>query len=459
MNPSPMQAARPESMISAFVAEYSTKRTFYEQTARKAAKMCEAALNRESIGHEALYRGKTTESLSKKLQDHEQEGHQYQTVDDIKGNIIDLCGARIVLDSWMDEDRVKKIIHQKFEVVKVKDLPDTVVTRKGARKREAYQKTFSSYVATHYRVRLKIGYLSRDLNLREVETGIIEIQVKDRVHHSHAETEHSAYKSNSAPDPKEAIVFDVWMGAAELFTLCEKQARDMKAQREAEDNMPFTSLDQLGFYLDKFIGVRAPGWVKNVRKGNSWTPLWVFLNTFSKMNTQRFLEQKLVGIFDANSESLYSRMSSPYEPAIVTVNIFIMDRILLGDYGELGQALEAPQHCDPHKHKILTMRSTIVWLDKTFVPQMTWTCIFCESGYRESLLKSLTWLNCPERKRSLFYQPLKTRDISKMNFLGDWFEENDARHIRLAFTMAKLGMRRDNNQTDKAFEGILHVLE
>ncbi|KAJ5991854.1 RelA/SpoT [Penicillium sp. IBT 35674x] len=456
MNSSPMQAARPESVISAFVAEYSTKRTFYEKTAIKAAKICEAALNREGIGHkETEHRAKEIVSLTKKLHGRVQKGHQYQTIDDIKSDITDICAARIILDSWMDEKKVKNILHQKFEVVKIKHLPDTIITRKEAGESELYRKKFSSYVATHYLVRLKSGYLSKDPDVREAETGIIEIQVKDFVHHAHAVQEHSAYKLDSAPDPEEEIVFDFWMGAAELFELSEKQARDMIAQKEA----PFNTIDEVGVYLDKFISKRAAGWVKNAPRGNSWTPLWAFLNAFSKMNTHRLLEELLVGIFDAESESLFSRMSASYEPATVTLNIFIMDRILLGDCGKLRQVLGAPQHRDSHEYKILTMRNTIMWLDKTFVPRMTWTCIFGECGHQESLLQSLTWLNCPKQKRFLSDQPLTVSDISKMNFLWSWLEEHDVRHIRLAFTMAKIGMQRRHDQPDKAFEGLLHSLE
>lgn len=455
MNPSPMQAARPESVISAFVAEYSTKRTFYEKTAMKAAKICEAALKREGIEHKTRHRAKAIDSLTTKLQRRVQKGHQYQTIDDIKSDISDICGARIILDSWMDEKRVKNILHQKFEVVEIKHLPDTMITRKEDGESEVYRKKFSSYVGTHYLVRLKSGYLSKDFSFREAETGIIEIQVKDFVHNAHAEQEHSAYKLDSVQDPEEEIVFDFWMGAAELFELSEKQARDMLAQKEA----PFTTIDEVGVYLDKFIGRRAAAWVKKAPRGNSWTPLWEFLKAFSKMNTHRLLEELLVGIFDADSESLFLRTSTSYEPAIVTLNIFIMDRILLGNYGKLRQALDAPQHRDSHEYKILTMRNTIIWLDKTFVPRMTWTWIFGECGHRESLLQSLTWLNCPKQKRFLSDQPLKASDISKMNFLWRWLEENDVRHIRLAFTMAKIGMQRVHDQPDKAFEGLLHLLE
>lgn len=454
-----MQAARPESVISAFVAEYSTKRTFYKKTAIKAAKICEAALTREEIGHRTQNRAKDLDSLSKKIQDRVQEGHQYQTIDDIKNDIGDICAARIILDSWMDAKRVKDILHQRFEVVKVKDLPDTTITRKEARKSEVYQKMFPPYVATHYHVRLKTEYLSKDLNLREAEKGIIEIQVKDFVHHAHAEQEHSAYKSNSASDPKVTIKFDLWSGAAQFVQLCEKQACEMMVQQEAEKDKPFTSLDEVGCHVNDFIRDKAPGWVQGACKGNSWTPMWAFLETFSEMNTHGLLDELLMGIFDANSETLYSRISASYEPTIMTLNIFIMDRVLLGDYREPRQALETPQHPDAHEFKILTMRSTIIWLDKTFVPQMTWTCIFGECGHRESLLQSLTWLNCPKQKCFSSDQPLTASDISKMNFLWSWLEENEVRHIRLAFTMAKIGMRRDRDQPIKAFEGLLHSLD
>lgn len=443
-----MQTARPESVISDFVAEYSTKQHFYAETARKVAKLCESSLKSVDIRHDVEHRGKETASLSKKLQDRMREGHQYQTKDDIKRDIIDLCGARIILHSIMDKERVKKIIFQKFTDVKAKDHPDPVVTRKEARKREGFQNEFDPYDATHYRVRLRSEDLSQDPDLCEAESGIIEIQVTTSEDHAHAKAQHSAYKADFAPDTSLASILDLWKGDIKLNHAFRRHVMNIIAQKEAQDNEAFASLSKVGSYVDDFIKDKAAEWVRDIPKGHSWTALWKFLNTFSDKNSQKALEALLIENLDAESESEYKRISGEYKLATVTVSIFLMDRLILGDYGESGKDPKNVECHDPHKYKILAMKSTVYWLDEIFVPSVTWKYIFTRPGDRKSLLQSLTWLNSPEQSYFLENQSLKQNDIAKMNFLWKWFEEQDARHIRLTFRMAKYGMREDHHASD-----------
>ncbi|KAJ5642351.1 RelA/SpoT [Penicillium lividum] len=460
MNPS-MQAARAESVISAFVAEYPAKRPFYQRTAQKVEEICHDALDCEGILHKTKSRGKKTDSLREKLLERTEEGHHYQTEDDIKDDIVDLAGARIILDSSVDKERVRKIISQRFQMMKTKNHPDPVVTRKEARKREGYKKVFPGYVATHYRVRLKSEDLLDVLDLGEAGTGVIEIQVRTFADDVHAEEEHEAYKSKFAPDLKSAPILDLLSGVAQLFNAIDGEAKGRRSKTKGKENRAFTSIDQLGNFLDKFIKDKAAAWVRAEWKGNSWTPLFAFLSTFTEKNTQISLEALLNDNFDAESESVYRRISRVYTLVKPTLNIFLMDRILLGDFEEPAQPLKLPEDCDSHIYKILTMRSTIIWLHKTFlpsIPSISWTWIFDVSGNQESLLQSLIWLDGPQKDRFLNGQPLPAGDIVKLDFLWNWFEEQKARHVRLAFTMAKHGMRRDKDRTENVFEDLINEL-
>lgn len=452
-----MQAARPGSVISDFVAEYSIKEPSYEETALKVARMCEISLKSQDIMHYVEQRGKKTASLRRKLQDRVQEGHQYQSKDDIKRDIVDLCGARIILHSSRDKESVKKIIYQKFTDVTAKHHPDPVITHKEAKKNEVFQNDYPPYVATHYRVRLRSEDFSKDAGLCEAESGVIEIQVTTFADHAHAKAEHSAYKSRFARDPRMAHILDLWRGVIQVYHTCDRYVGDITAQYEADDNKAFASLAKVGSYLDDFIKDKAADWVRDVPKGNSWTALWAFLNTFSDKNSQKSLEELLTENLDAESEAIYTRISGAYKPATVTVSIFLMDRLILGDYGEPGKNLKIPEYQNSHKYKILAMKSTIAWLHETFVPPVTWTYIFARPGDRKSLLRGLTWLNSPEQILFLEDQPLKPNDIAKMEFLWNWFEEQDVRHIKLAFTMAKYGMREDDHATD-VLERLLYQL-
>ncbi|KAJ5764903.1 RelA/SpoT [Penicillium odoratum] len=450
-----MLAARPESVISAFVAEYPAKRPFYQRTAKKVEEICHDALDCEGISHRPKSRAKKTDSLREKLLERAEEGHHYQTEEDIQDDIVDLAGVRIVLDTAVDKERVENIISRRFQMVKTKNHPDPDVTRKEARKREGYKKVFPAYVATHYRVRLKSEDLLDVLDLGEAGTGVIEIQVRTFVDDVHAEEEHEAYKSKSAPDPKMAPILDALSGAAQLFNALDGQAKGRRSKSKGKENRAFTSIDQLGNFLDKFIKDKAAAWVRAERKGNSWTPLFAFLSTFTDKNTQLSLEALLSDNLDAESESVYRRISRVYTLAKPTLNIFLMDRILLEDFGEPAQPLKMPEDCDSHIYKILTMKSTIIWLHKIFLPSESWTWIFADSGNQESLLQSLKWLDGPQKDR--FGQPLLSSDVVKLDFLWNWFEDQEARHMRLAFTMAKHGMRRDKDRT-QIFDVLINAL-
>ena len=113
----------------------------------------------------------------------------YKCVDDIFSDIADLAGARVALYFPGERAQVDVLIKSLFNVIgSPKEFPDGTMP--------AYEKRFSGYRATHYRVQLRESGLS-DVQKRYAEARV-EIQVASVLMHAWAEVEHDVL-------PKEKI--------------------------------------------------------------------------------------------------------------------------------------------------------------------------------------------------------------------------------------------------------------
>jgi ppGpp synthetase/RelA/SpoT-type nucleotidyltranferase len=105
----------------------------------------------------------------------------YQSVDDIFADIVDLAGARVALYFPGERGQVDVLIKSLFNVIGMpKEFPDG--------SKAPYEKRFSGYRASHYRVQLKESALS-DAQKRYAEARV-EIQVASVLMHAWAEVEH-----------------------------------------------------------------------------------------------------------------------------------------------------------------------------------------------------------------------------------------------------------------------------
>jgi len=105
----------------------------------------------------------------------------YATLEDISKDIVDLAGARVALYFPGERDQVDRLVRQLFTLLgPAKEFP--------ASSKPSYQKRFSGYWATHYRVQLKESSLGT-AQQRYAEARV-EIQVASVLMHAWSEVEH-----------------------------------------------------------------------------------------------------------------------------------------------------------------------------------------------------------------------------------------------------------------------------
>lgn len=161
-------------------------------------------------------RVKDSDSLKIKLEKRYPEKN-YQTLDMIDEDIVDLIGLRIALYFPSDLRIVKEYVHHTFNVKEIRQFPEsTKVSNKTS-------KVFSGYHAEHYRIYEKNTQFSK----------VIEIQVASLLMHAWSEVEHDlAYKQiNGAPSDEELESLDELNGlvlAAEIALQRIKRLTDIR---------------------------------------------------------------------------------------------------------------------------------------------------------------------------------------------------------------------------------------
>jgi ppGpp synthetase/RelA/SpoT-type nucleotidyltranferase len=171
-------------LIEDFVARYRKEFDFYDQAARLVAQTLEGALQAAGIRAMVTSRAKSVGRLESKCRQREPNRH-YTSVQDIHNDIVDLAGVRVALYFPGEREEVDKLVK---ELLVLLEAPKRFPT--GA---SAYEKRFSGYWATHYRVQLRDSSLS-EAQKRYAEARV-EIQVASVLMHAWAEVEHDlAYK-------------------------------------------------------------------------------------------------------------------------------------------------------------------------------------------------------------------------------------------------------------------------
>jgi ppGpp synthetase/RelA/SpoT-type nucleotidyltranferase len=168
-------------LIDEFVARYRREYDFYDQAARLVAQVLEVGIQAAGIRAIVTSRAKSVQRLEAKCRQRERS-KGYQTVDDVSRDIVDLAGVRVALYFPGERSQLEKLIAESLIITEErKEFParSTPVT---------YDKRFSGYWATHYRVRLRDAPLS-DAHKRYADARV-EVQVASVLMHAWAEVEH-----------------------------------------------------------------------------------------------------------------------------------------------------------------------------------------------------------------------------------------------------------------------------
>lgn len=259
-------------VIDDFIKQYNKEFDYYQQLSQIIASKIEDQLFKRGIKAIVTHRAKRPDRLKDKLLKRNEE-KKYKTVEDIYDDIVDLAGIRVSLYFPSEREIIDEVINELFNVTKTKKFPNEAHTPK-------YEKRFSGYWATHYRVKLK-----EDNSTKRYLDTIAEIQVASVLMHAWSEVEHDlVYKPFSGNLSKEELaILDeinglVLSGEIALERLQSAMSERTKKQNEIKDKYELTNY--LLSNLDK-------EYLNKIKLGDTYL-LNNYLNTIKKLNVNEF---------------------------------------------------------------------------------------------------------------------------------------------------------------------------
>ncbi|KAJ5302514.1 RelA/SpoT [Penicillium atrosanguineum] len=348
--PSPIEG----SCIPTFINQYKQEK--YAALAKRVADLCNKVISENGISLQTESRGKEPESLQKKLEERERESGPYKDSKDIYDKIIDLAGARIILNRPEDRHTIKGILYDIFEV-----------------SREKLMDQESGYKAVHYVVYLKKGRYSSYLQKTEARTPV-EIQVQSHGIWQWSKLEHdSIYKMKRDPSP---VMRDNLGFSIRAITLAEdfaQHTREMKAKKDAEYEEKQAKFKEklknpwsVGHYLDKWIPKHAADWAKD-KSGNpgSATALYKFLDS-REWRTAECLDRLLKEHLGDGAQDEYSKVAREYGRIDLNLIIYLIDREVLKHEENELRTSRGRNSNQEHLHKIRVLLSTFIWMNRLF---------------------------------------------------------------------------------------------
>lgn len=449
-----------KSVASSFVQRYVMEdRINYHKTLNAVRELCDQVLYDHGIGHATEFRLKEPASLENKLADRERKrGFPYKTIEDIDKDIVDLAGVCISVHIPSNRTKASELLHDTFMVKKVVNHPKQDEVNGGQQ-----AKANQGYVATHLHVLLKSEDV-HDRGLQPSDTKSVEIQVTSTGLREWTSLEHDIiYKPKGKPPLALLHLLETMRMLVGVRENIHGHIEEVQNNRAAKGKRLLRSIDDVGWVFQKWLEEQQQAWFHG-REAGSYTSLFNFLQ-LRNMDTHGGLRQVLEASLGFDSEALYSRLASEYPTGSLTLVIFIMDRLLLTGGGSESESESESGGVDCilgedhqiHVHKLQTMMSTFVWLDRLFTPALTWQKVFAVQN-QESLRDGLVLLRSTRYDFFLEGNPLGPDDIAIVDRLWNWFEGQHDRQIRLTFAISKNKMFRKRKDALKVIEPLMYGL-
>jgi ppGpp synthetase/RelA/SpoT-type nucleotidyltranferase len=248
-------------VISSFIADWVQIKYFYLEAASIAQELCETLLASHAIRAIVTHRVKQGHRLEAKLGERIRKlGRDYRSSSEIREDVVDLAGVRIALYFPSDREKIEKIIHDAFTVVKHKSFPEQDNTRFSDTTSAAtetsldFQQRFNGYSADHYRVQMRVENLATK-KIRDdfgKTNPVIEIQVASVLMHAWAEIDHDlVYKTltGSPASQQELRLLDATNGLVHTGEVLLQQLQTAMDTRVAYQNKPFSEQYELLSFL------------------------------------------------------------------------------------------------------------------------------------------------------------------------------------------------------------------
>lgn len=437
-----------ESVITRFVKKYDVNH--YTKLAATVADLCQQALLHEGVMHSVSSRGKERESLRKKLEQREpKRAHPYRTDQEIKNDIIDFAGVRIIIEHWADRGTVKNAIHKIFDGKA--DSNNHV--------EERCHDTTLGYRADHYLVYLESSSLpghEDDTPGRE----LIEIQVQSTLLARWAESDHdSQYKPNRKPSDVQIIGLKAARRLVDVLEDNYPCVEDNVVLETVQPKPPFTTPEVGCGGLRSWIEYHAGEWAGNKNRGSSGA-LSEYMDC-QHTNSGESLHKFLQDTIGNTSEVEYSAIANAYGAIRLDLVIYIMDCDLLKKSNTNMPELLSHTCQQEHLDKIHVIMSTNIWINGLFFPTRGWRRLFMTYEDRSVLQKDFSWLVRTTRQKYMEDVEgylLSEDKVENMNTLWSWFERRCERPIKLAFTISKQGMINYMSMESKELVSALELL-
>lgn len=230
-----------QETVEKFIEQYKLAYDHYANLAKITKEQLDEELASAGIKAILSWRAKEPESLQQKLIRRDND-KKYCNVEQIQLDIADLAGVRIALYFPSERTAVDTILKEKYNITLKKVFPE-----QGSK--PTYDKRFSGYWATHYRVMLK----PNKENTRYCNQ-IVEIQVASLLMHSWSEIEHDLlYKPvNGDLTNEEQKILDEINGLVLVGEIALERLRKSMIDRVNKNNKFEDSYD-LRYYISKYI--------------------------------------------------------------------------------------------------------------------------------------------------------------------------------------------------------------
>ncbi|MBN2710134.1 MAG: RelA/SpoT domain-containing protein [Calditrichaceae bacterium] len=259
-------------IIDDFIKQYNKEFDYYQKLSQIVATKIEDQLFKRGIKAIVTFRAKKPDRLKDKLLKRNEEKN-YNSLDDIFQDIVDLAGIRVSLYFPSEREIIDEIITELFQVEKKKIFPNEAHTPK-------YTKRFSGYWATHYRVKLK-----EDSQTKRYLDTLAEIQVASVLMHAWSEVEHDlVYKPFSGELSKEELsILDEINGLVLSGEIALERLQSAMAERTKQRNDITDKYELTNFLLNTI----DKNYINKIKLGDTFL-LNNYLNTIKKLDTKDF---------------------------------------------------------------------------------------------------------------------------------------------------------------------------
>ncbi|KAJ5586480.1 hypothetical protein N7450_006267 [Penicillium hetheringtonii] len=396
------------SAVQSYFDQFLARVPFYESLLETVEKKCRSILGENDISHFIENRVKNSQSLRKKLDERQTSFSDYYSVKNIEEDIVDLCGLRIVFHSMEDQQKLKSLLENIFDV-----------------KMEA----FKDYIGD-------LSDASRDI----ATSTLIEVQVRSLVDDMYARYMHPIYKSGASSTKVLSNARCLRMSLENARTVAIAMQESAETSERKKDRQ-FETADDVGKCFRKLLRSQYDrDFIDST--GVTSEALKSFLESLGK-NTPRSLQALMEGAgFKNRSDCQYNRVRKLYAFMEFNFVLYLMDQVLLDQNEQANTSLENQDISAKEKMEIIL--STLLWMNKLLRTPDVWRMELANTKPERSLKGGLEWLKKPHQRSIL----TKGREATSegqviLDELWGLFKDHEYRPIQLSFAMSRRGMVRN----------------